>query len=982
MSAISKKFALLILLLTWQCSGLESSPPWKAAPGHENTPVIFWAHYMPQVDWGFLHAGGHVGGNADVWPFSPQTGSKTELYRQAMEAALESGINGFQFLTWIPPEAFDAAEQIRRDSGRIFYLAPEWCDMGADTRAAAEKIAAFVKTYEKSPFLYRRDGKQVHFLYNHGKWSGSSGDQSSDKLPEARKIMKELGVEVVLVPTIGDIWKVLLDRPDLNYRPFPAFRKAEPGEFRYLKETGWDGATGLNGGANLRQNLVDEVKTRLAAAGRPFFAVPSMRSMYDSSNRYWQAIHCRGLGVRVLHRDLRLWLRAGFRQLTFSTWNDVNETMLMPSSRNIWGLNDMILYYRSLAETGRSPFEQTNFVLSYEPEVLLGDQGYFQLLAMPAKDPRSGDYSAEVSLRDVNGNEVLSFGLFAQLDAETEDVLAESRYETSNLPVVPGMVLTPYLTLREIDKSSGESRLLFDRLRLAPIRIRHNKLHYHVPYTISLRHVAPDAGILLRWNGEAAAVKKVRPGTLESVRVEVDGETGFRRIDLAESSLSLGAFRADETPDAPAQYAVRLSASPATRAALKIGGGQVLNTYVPHWNLAQNYFEVNKPSAYVAIPDSYRSLPVTVRIQGAPESRVNLRLAGASGNAIDCTVAELAAAPVRKELVADGRKTVLDARLTTDVTDVNRDYPVPAKATLNHSLPAARGHEAVRAFHTWGLDDRNRVCFSNVLVAENPERPDRPRPVRFLRTGGVFDDFVNDSSSAAVNRFSASDVVTRNLPANLIEYNLLDFDENCGREVNANGTSHQLGRGWLEGSTEWLAEGFRGGALKLNGDGVLKLRSKTMPHGCLTLSMRVMFSEETPKDRTLFEDGDYYQMRLSGPLSIRLDGDGKVVAWRPASGADATVNSAAGLKPGWNHIAVTYDLQKLTLYVNGRKEAEREIAPTYQRTHSTPALGARKINNPPGQLRFNGAIDQLEIVGESLGEEEIARLCEQGNVIW
>ena len=130
----------------------------EPAPGHENAPVIFFAHFMPQVSWGDIHANGHIGGNADVFPFYPQSGTKVEQMKRAMLAALESGINGFQFLTVVPQEAWQAAEEVRKETGKIFYIAPEWCDMGPDRKKAAERIADFLKKYGNSPFVYRRNG--------------------------------------------------------------------------------------------------------------------------------------------------------------------------------------------------------------------------------------------------------------------------------------------------------------------------------------------------------------------------------------------------------------------------------------------------------------------------------------------------------------------------------------------------------------------------------------------------------------------------------------------------------------------------------------------------------------------------------------------------------------------------------------------------------------------------------------------------------
>lgn len=971
-------FAALFLLY---CLPLPASGPlWKPAPGHQDTPVIFWAHYMPQVAWGFLHAGGHVGGNADVWPFSTQSGTPEEQMVHAMKEALESGINGFQFLTSVPSEAWTAAERVRKETGRTFYIAPEWCDVGPDPKRAAKLIGDFVERHKESPFLYRRDGKQVHFTYNHGKWSGSNGDHDSSGVPYVRELLKQRGIEVVLVPTIGDWPKTLLDLPQWRYRSFPPFQTVRPGELRYLAETNWDGCTGLNGGANVRAGHVGEIVRRLAAPqSKPFFLVPSMRTMYDSSNRYWQAIHCRGLGLRVLRRDLRLWLGAGFRQLTFSTWNDVNETMLLPSSRNVWGLNDLIAFYRSLAEYGTTPFEEPRFVVSYEPEVLMGDQGYFQFLALPGKAGRSADYTLTVSLRDPSGREIHSFGLLNQLDGAAEDALAENRFETADWPA-GGLVVTPYLTLYERDKLSGESRMLYEELRLAPIRIRYNQIHYFTPYTVSLAHVNPAARLELAWEGGKSPERPSPAGTLENLRLRTSGDARFRRVNLAESCLGLGAFRADDTAAKPPHLFLRLAADPAIRGTLTVDGGKALSAYQPHWRLSDHYFEFGEPSAEFNIPNAYRSLPVTVRLEAPPQNRIRLRLAGMTTEAYDGSISDLIRQPLRREFTVAGKPVTLDLRLTTDATDVNCDYPVAPGAELVRPLPLAAGHEAVRVFHTWALDEQQRVSYSNPVVWSNSERSAAPRPVRFLRTYGVFDDFVNDSSSAAANPFTVRNIVQRQLPANRIEYHLIDFDEGCGREVNHNGTSHQLGRGWIEGEYRWIPEGFRGGALQLGRDGKLKLRSKTMPHGALTVSLRVRFDEKNPAGRALLEDGDNYQLKLSGPLSLRLDREGRIVAERPASGPGARVRSASPLRQGWNHIAVTYDLETLTLYLNGKPEASQPAPPSYSRTHSTPVLGATWLAGPETSgNRFGGVIDQLEIIGTSLDSNEIRQLYEQGN---
>jgi hypothetical protein len=971
--------AVLVLASLALCLNTAAAPAaalYPPAPGHEGKPVIFWAHYMPMVSWGFLHCSNHAGGNIDVFPFFTQSGSAEEKMYRAMKSALASGINGFQFLTSVPEESFSAAARIQQETGERFYIALEGCGMGADVGKAARKLANFANRYKGNPHIFTIDGKQVVFFYSQGKWSGPGGNHASSQVPELRKLMKEQGVELVLIPTVGNIVKVLLDQESMMYRSFAPFEKADCGSGKWLRETNWDGITSLNGGANARGNQVKEVKKLLEKSEKPFTLVPSLRTMYDSSNRWWQAIHCRGLGVRVLRRDLKQWLEAGFRLFTFSTWNDMMETMLMPSSRNPWGLNDLIKYYHSLAETGRSPFDKPRFVVSYEPEVLLGDQGFFQLLVLPEKDCQSSDYSMSVTMRGIDGQELLSFGNLAQVDNEIHDALAEARYETSGIRDSL-MLMVPYVSIRQIDKTSGASKVLYDKVRLAPIRIRYNKLQYYTPYTISLNHVEPDSTLDLAWDGAAQTLANGKLGEISKVKLNVNGEAAFRRVNLNESCLSVGAFRADDLPAEKSAFFIRLDTSKKIRSALSVAGGTVESVYHAHWDLNKALTTVNKKRAYINISREH-NLPTVARVLATRDSQISLRLAGMPKSMMSMTLQELAEHPVRKSVDIDGETIVVDVRLTTDATDANIDYPLPGKGTYERNLPLQKGHDPMRVFHAWGLTHDQKICYSNPLaIAAGAQFT--LRDVNYIRTGGVFDDFVDDSSSAANNPFVAADVQTARLPVSMVPYSLIDFNEGCGTDVNHNGTAMQLGRGWTGGDCKWVADGWKGTALQIN-DGVFNLRSKTMPHGSLTLSMRVKF-DDPARERVLFEDADNWQMKLSGPLSLRLDASGRVIAHRVCSGQDALVQSAEPLAKGWNHLAVTYDLKKLCLYVNGKLVSVADnLKPAYQRTHSTPRLGVSKLakDSNGGKLSFSGVIDQLEIIGAALAPSEIEQLNSNG----
>lgn len=949
----------------------------EPAPGHENAPVIFFAHFMPQVSWGDIHANGHIGGNADVFPFYPQSGTKVEQMKRAMLAALESGINGFQFLTVVPQEAWQAAEEVRKETGKLFYIAPEWCDMGPDRKKAAERIADFLKKYGNSPFVYRRNGVQVHFLYNHGKWSGENANRT-EGVAEVKKMLADQGLKVLLVPTVGDLGKTVLDRPDRAHAPFEPFRKIKFGKLQYLKETCWDGATDLNSGSDMRDEQIREIKKRLTGLGKPFLFVPALRSMYDSSNRYWQAIHCRGEGFRVLRRDLRQWIEHGFRIFTFSTWNDVNETILMPSSRNVWGLNDMIRYYHGLAENGRSPFSVPRFLLSYEPEVLLGEQGFFQFLVLPEKDTLSSDYRANVSLRDLNGKEISAFSLLAQIDGESRDSFNEHRFDTTFLNT-PEMVLVPHVTITQIDKSSGASRKLYNAVRLAPIRIRCNRLSYFVPYTISLNHINPSSSLKLSWENDSSPVLVSKTGELPNLKLEIRGDKEFRRVNFAESSLHIGAVRPSDTREKTLKYFIRFSVDTPVKAKFSVQNGTIDTTYKPFWDLNRAYHKIGSQQTELSLPAGYRSLPLVVEISGSPETEWSLALPGTS--VLKGTIRSLAEQPLFKEMSSAGKKNVLSMQLTTDATDPNIDFPISKSAVAVRPLPVQKGSDSMRVLHAWGLDQNEKLCFSNPVVLKISPYTGEKVPVRFLQTGGTFDDFVNNHNAASENQFTRDDIRTRLVDTSLIPYHLLTFDEGAGKEVNHHGTAHQLGRGWLEGNYRWNRNGWHKFSLKLEG-GVLKLRSKTMPHGCLTVSMRIRLDETASSpENSIMEDADNYQMKLSGSFSLTVEPDGRVTLHRPISGKNATLTSTIPLKKGWNHIVAVYDLESLKLYLNGLPAGEKKnLKPAYARTHSTPSIGSSRIKkSKQGKpLTFRGEIDQLEIIGTALNAADVRNLYRNG----
>ena len=942
----NKELFAVLLLICGICSGAPPPP----MPGHEKLPVIFWAHYMPMVPRGHLHGNHHIGGNADVFPFLSQDGNSVKTLKEDMKEALAGGINGFQFLTSVPDAAFQAAAEIKQETGEHFYIAPEWCSLPAEMEASAQRIAEFIKKYKGNEFLARVNGRQVHFLYGFPKWIGTE-QTSSAHLPEARRRIRELcGESPLLIPTIN-LATALLDRPDLCYKAFPAFEAVRPGPLKFIRETNWDGATDLNGSANIRPENIAQILERVAS--RPdFLLVPALRTMYDSSNRSFQAIHCRGQGIRLLRNGLRQWVGAGCRFFTFSTWNDVNETMLLPSSRNVWGYNLLIRYYHEIAKTGASPFRKPEFILSYEPEVLLGDQGFFQCLLLPGRGVVNGDYAVNVEFRNLEGKCVLRGGFLLQSSDDHTDDLGEFRYESLDLP--PGTsVLQPYVSIREIDSNSGASRMIFESLRLAPVRIRVNKLHYYTPYAVALSRIENAPNLRLSTDGAGAVSAPFSIGETIGLRCTVPEP--YDRVTLAESCLHEGAFRPEDSRTGTERWYLRFQASgsevPVTVA---IKNGTLLDRYVNDWNLARAVKNFSgAASADLRIPGG--PMPLTLRVEGKKNAIAVLRFP--DGSSREQSLISLSGKGIVIPVRSAGKTFFVRVNLTLDSTDPNLMYPLQP-GTYTRMVPLNEGHEGERVFHAWAISRERKISYTTPVLLRDRNRG-KLRRIQAIASRGVFDDFVDDSSSLARNPFEKKDLVERLVPDCRVPYFRIDFEEGGGNTAGFRGSAHQLGFGFVGSDARWVPEE----KALIPGKSGIRLRAKTWPHGSFTAVIEFKLDPNRNENQTLLTDGDNWQGRIIQAVFLGLDNRNHLIARRKLADRTAEIRTEEPLKTGqWHRAVLRFDQNTLMLFVNGRKAGEAAFpAPALARTHSLPRLGTP----------FYGMIRLLEVTGAALEETEI-----------
>jgi hypothetical protein len=91
------------------------------------------------------------------------------------------------------------------------------------------------------------------------------------------------------------------------------------------------------------------------------------------------------------------------------------------------------------------------------------------------------------------------------------------------------------------------------------------------------------------------------------------------------------------------------------------------------------------------------------------------------------------------------------------------------------------------------------------------------------------------------------------------------------------------------------------------------------------------------------------------------------------AGTKAELLGKAPLHEGWNHLVFVYDLAAISLWHDGKLISTRpDVPPAYQRTHVANDIAFRQ---PDGQgLRFTGEIDEVEIIGTALGQDDITQL--------
>ncbi len=939
--------------------GLHGIAAQESQPVSESSnPVIFWAHYMPMVPHGHLHAHPHAEGNHDAWPLNSQHILLKDDYKEDIRQALASGINGFQMLA-IPSEAvFEAAREIRTETGQLFYIAPQWL-APRDLEKAVQNIAAFTSQHAGDPHVYRVKGKPVHFFWNPG---------SEKFIIPLKERLKKDGINVLLVPT---------------------FRPAEITASKdWLLTSGWEAVQTWTHG-ELTTEMVDAIVNQLRMfPPDQFYFVPGIASGYDSSNRTGQAIHVPANGLNTLVNSLRQWLSRGFRQLMLVTWNDPQESLEIPSSRNIWGHNTILQYFHSLSETGKSPFKEPRVVVSYPVECLLGDSLFFQVLVLPERDATI-EWRTKVKLKPFgSASTTPPIELSGGAKESTSETLVE--LSTTSTGFMEGVAaLQPYVTIERKNKTDKTWKPLYQEIALPPITLRYNLVQYPVPYSIDLEKMAKPSAVSL-------SVQDARPLTACTVKM-VDNGDPIQRLVLCEGTRSLGVFRPQITSpqaneSAPIDYRdifLKIEASREASLILSVRNGLIHDLYSPYPKLGESVKIIEAVQAtFPAHPPGGEYRTRVARMSLNKESTISLRCAKSPENeSIIVTLNDLEKGMATRTVIVDGRKVTISLVLTTDASEPNINYPLGTAVQSHRHLPLYSEFEGERVLTAWAWHESGRVSVSPPTVLR-PRNSGEITPVQWIDTKGTYDSFIDGASEISLNPFGASDVRTGQLPRDRVPYFHLPLNEGAGARLNDRGTSQQAGRAYLEsdqakreqgqepedtGRYQWIEKGWRGPALQLGDNTRIRFRSKSAPMGSETSSIWVGI-----KKSSLGAMPGWSQLQ-SGPFTLTIQPDGTLVVRFTRGGAKAEKSFTAEFSEGWNHLTFVYDLATVRFYLNGVEIGTIEnVKPVYQRTHQSPAIGF--TNRSSRAPAFTGQLDEIQIIGAGIDAAAIKALANGG--VW
>lgn len=328
-------------------------------------------------------------------------------------------------------------------------------------------------------------------------------------------------------------------------------------------------------------------------------------------------------------------------------------------------------------------------------------------------------------------------------------------------------------------------------------------------------------------------------------------------------------------------------------------------------------------------------MPIALRLAGAPETRLTIRHGGQKETV---TFADIASGKTGGTRQVRLRPAALDATTQNDTPRLQREADETFLLLTRPPLPEDRFQmrydfadgtfawsEPVYPFAQPG--SRRVNLLRTPINLETPSGPNGPHHGREFLSKPLF---------------STSTIVPTNVALPLRRRNIWRFDGD-GREEFGELPEVPI-------PPELFAEGRHGRALHFTGREKIRMPLRTMPLGGCAISFALHPDAIGVKQSILAHEGD------SEALVCNLLADGRLEILRIGREKPDILHSRTKLQSGrWRQIRIENHLDRLLLKIDGRRDAEISLAPLRLYGNSTWFLGG----GYPGYESFRGSLDDL-----------------------
>ncbi|MBS1368729.1 MAG: laminin G [Lentisphaeria bacterium] len=851
---------------------------------------MVWAHHTP---WHTPLNTSLTALNYCNFPLQDSTGNDIEDWKREFAQAKAQGIDGF-FPDLVADKSGGATAfveamhtMLRAAEGSDFQIGV-CLDVKTSVEQQIKELKRMLDLFGNHPNYPHWNGRPVVNFYTFLAWK-------PEELAAIRAGLKEAGHDIFV---IGNI--------DTGYRrgDAEALRSHVAGaDMIYVFGMAeFDGMT-IQDKVRLHERLAAESGRELMTTVYPGY----YGAWLNGRNDFYQ-VHC---GFDQAHRSFEAANTPKAKHLHFTTWNDHDETSLLPMV--FTPANPLITRAYSDRFKGNAPVSgRPEVVFAYHREEIPGTLLRFEAMALPAQEKGSVEVAGR--LLDGDGNAV------AQLSAKR---LAGNEFDRAEW-LVPSAGLAEHAFLvPEFTVNGGAVRL--------PEMLFFTGWHQNA-VTVKVaasRMIAPESELritqekgLLRVTGSYSA-----PGTLKRVTLWRN-DRPVATIVPESSGMSLSNLQISGIPS----YTVTPERGRIVSAVRKFGENGSKN------------FDWNAES--LASRNNRGWSPVALAVAGEPDMKLRFTVSGA--DPLTVSASELAG---REQIEYGG---LVIRSLPVDGTMQNRKALNRREDTFDFSLFAAapRPHDRFQLFFEgadgrsgWSLpvwpfaDGRKAFPVKLVETATNLETPSGATGWKgreeFLSTGVPFRAPV--LSEAVLSPLS-------------VRGGRWDF-ENDGRDAYGDMPVAIPEAMFVAGKAG------EGSALRFTGKGSVRMRLRTYPVGASTVDFLLK-----PDGGRTERQGLVTRSGWSDAVNIYLLPDGRIEAVRDGNEefrAEKAVSRAAVPDGVWSRVRVSCDNAALRIYIDGKCVAEEPVSPQRCYGNCTWFLGKgdrRSVN-------FTGCFDALTVFG-------------------